>query len=126
MYAQFCAKIRKNFVLHSPFTFFIFFRLHFRHVELIALLEHFPDRIDFQELSSTTQTDVTTEIGYLVIKLDIAFLAKHTNSSQEELLAGDMVFLINRNHSIGEVEQALQLVLIANGQHGMWTSEGSQ
>ena len=96
-------RYEKKFFLHSPLTFFIFFRLYFRYVELVALLEHFLDGIDFQELSGTAQTDIATEVGYLVVELDITLLTQHAHGSQEELFAGDMVFLIDGNHTVGEI-----------------------
>ena len=67
--------------------------LYLRHVELVVLFEELANGIDLQELGTTTSTDVATEIGNLVGKVDIALLAKHTDCSEEEVLGCDMLLL---------------------------------
>ena len=67
--------------------------LYLRHVALVVLFEELANGIDLQELGTTTSTDIATEIGNLVGKVDIALLAKHTDCSEEEVLGCDMLLL---------------------------------
>ena len=52
-------------------------------MELVVLVEQFTNRIDFQELSAATSTNVTAKICNLVGEVDITLLTQHTDSSKE-------------------------------------------
>ena len=89
-------------------------------------LQRLANGVDFQELSTTATTEVATEIGYFVVIVNIAFLAEHTNGSGEKTVGTDVLFLIDGNDTVAEVEQTLKLVFIADGQHGVRATEGCQ
>ena len=98
--------------------------LYLRHVELVVLVEELSDNVYLQEFGTTTSTNVATKIGYLVGQIEVTLLAQHANSSKEELLRCDVLLLQYGNNAIREVQQALQLVVIADGKHGIGTTEG--
>ena len=101
-------------------------RLHLRNVELVVVLEDLANGVDLEELRGSAGTDIAAEVGYLVFKVDIPLLTQHADGGEEEALGADMLFLENGNDAVREVQQALQLIVIADGKHGMGPAEGGQ
>lgn len=88
-----------------------------------ALVEYFTYTTDFQKVGSAAFTKTSTQIGDVVVKIDVAFLAQHAQSGGEEELLVDVFFLINRNDAVGEIEPTLSLLLVADGQHRRGATE---
>lgn len=95
-------------------------------MELVVLVKDFANGVNLEELRTTAISHVAAEVSYFVFKLNIAFLTQHADGSEEELFGTNMFFLIDGNDAIREVKQALQFVIIADGQHGMWTAKSRQ
>lgn len=55
-------------------------------VELISLVEHFAHSVYLQERGLTAHSKATTQIGYLVIHRDVAFLMQHSEGCEEKIL----------------------------------------
>jgi len=95
-------------------------------MELIVMFKYFLYRIDFQKLRGTTGSDITTQIGNLVVKFHIAFLAQHAHRCQEQLFAAYMFLLIDGNNTIRKIQQTLQFIIIADSQDRVWTTKSCQ
>ena len=65
------AKIRRKKQISKYFAEF----LHFRQMELVILVEDLFDCVHFQELGSTTSTDIAAKIGDFVVQSYIPLLA---------------------------------------------------
>ena len=79
-------------------------------MELVFVIKHFLHRIDLEELRASAASDISTQVGNTVFESHIALLAQHTDCSQEQFLVIDMLLLIHGNHTVAEMQQALELV----------------
>ena len=95
-------------------------------MKLIVMFKYFLYRIDFQKLRSTTGSDITTQIGNLVVEFHITLLTQHANGSQEEFFATDVFLLIDGNNTILKIQQTLQFIIVADSQDRMRTTESCQ
>lgn len=99
-----------------------------RQVELVRLVEYLAHLVNLKErcASRIAQTEASAKVSNLVVERYVALLAKHAQGSRKHVFGRSLLLLMDRNNAIAEVEPTLSLLLVADGQNRIRTTEGSQ
>lgn len=79
-----------------------------------------------KECGASATTEASTKVCNLVVHVQVSFLAKHSQCSNELVLWLQLLVLVYRNYTIAECKKALHTFLYANCEHWVRTAESSQ
>ena len=95
-------------------------------VEAVGLVEKGAGGVYLKEGGAAFLAQRSAEVGYAVVEVEMAFLAKHSHGCKQEFLRRDVLLLINGYDTVGEVEPPLELLVVADGKHGIGATEGGE
>ena len=94
-------------------------------MELVFIVKHLTRGIDLKEGGASAFAKTATKISQAVIEFEVALLTEHTHGGEKQFLRRNVFLLVYGDDTIREVEPSLQFLVVANGKHGIWSTEGS-
>ena len=112
-------------IIHSQFSISLQISIAVGQHTVICMLQSILNHIDFEERSLRTGL-ATAQVTYHVGRLELSFLQKAAKSSKIIFLTVGQLRHIDSFHSIRQCQMTHRLLLVADGQHWIFTTESSQ